>query len=94
MTNRLVTVFENPEGKHAYQPTLADGTRLYDDYTTSWMDEPPERVWLAELPEIWGMPKYAPVLFKSERRAQRCAEREQARRDKRARNAFTEVSEQ
>lgn len=87
---RMVTVFENAEGERAYQPTLAGGSRLYDDYTACWHREPPDRVWAGAVPQD-RLRYFTPVLYRSERRAHRKAVREQERLDKRNRETYREV---
>lgn len=87
-SDRLVTVYENYRGEKAYQPTLSNGTRLYDDYTACWAGESPEQAWFPVVPRSGS---FTPVLYRSERRAHRKAAREQARRDKRRRKTFREV---
>lgn len=86
----LVTVHENADGEKAYQPTLADGSRLYSDYTACWTGESSDRVWVSAVPRDRAG-SFTPVLYRSERQARRKAAKEQARRDKCRRQAFREV---
>ena len=90
-SDSLVTVFENADGLRAYQPTLPNGERLYDDYSAAWMMGGPDRVWrYPPGPEAGG--KAQPVLYMSERRAHRKALREQKRRDMQKIWTFREVT--